>query len=76
MELRALFSSPAETRLIVCEAGDRSVETLVDAIPAVAWDEREAHDLHGVRFAGHEPMRPLLDHHAPLAAWTVPTRRP
>jgi len=72
VELRALFSSPAETRLIVCKAGDRSVETLVDDIPAVAWDERGAHDLHGVRFAGHEPLRPLLDHHAPLAAWTVP----
>ena len=73
VELRALFSSPAETRLIVCEARDRSVETLVEEIPAVAWDEREAHDLYGVRFAGHEPMRPLLDHDAPLAAWTVPT---
>ena len=45
----------------------------MDAIPAAAWDEREAHDLHDLRFAGHEPMRPLLDHDAPLAAWTVPT---
>ena len=71
--LRALFSSPAESRLIVCEARDRGVETLVDEIPAVAWDEREAHDLHDLRFVGHEPLRPLLDHHAPLAAWTVPT---
>jgi Ni,Fe-hydrogenase III large subunit len=71
--LRALFSSPAKTRLIVCEDSDRRVETLVDAIPAAAWDEREAHDLRGVCFVGHEPMRPLLDHDAPLAAWTVPT---
>jgi len=73
VELRALFSSPAETRLIVCQARDHSVETLVEEIPAAAWDEREAHDLHGVRFVGHEPMRPLLDHDAPLAGWTVPT---
>jgi Ni,Fe-hydrogenase III large subunit len=73
VELRALFSSPAETRLIVCQPLNRGVETLVDAIPAAAWDEREAHDLHDVRFVGHEPMRPLLDHDAPLAAWTVPT---
>ena len=72
-ELRALFSSPAETRLIVCEPRDRSVETLVEDIPAVAWDEREAYDLHRLRFVGHEPMRPLLDHDAPLAAWTVAT---
>ena len=49
------------------------VETIVDAIPAAAWDEREAHDLHGLRFSGHEPLRPLLDHGAPLDAWTVPT---
>jgi Ni,Fe-hydrogenase III large subunit len=71
--LRALFSSPAETRLIVCAASDRRVESLVEEIPAVAWDEREAHDLHGVRFVGHEPLRPLLDHDAPLEAWSVPT---
>ena len=73
VELRALFSSPAETRLIVCKARDHGVGTLVEEIPAVAWDEREAHDLHRLRFVGHEPMRPLLDHDAPLAAWTVPT---
>ena len=73
LALRALFSSPAETRLILCPVGGSSVDTLVDAIPAVAWDEREAHDLHDVPFTGHTPMRPLLDHDAPLAAWTVPT---
>jgi Ni,Fe-hydrogenase III large subunit len=71
--LRGLFSSPAETRLILCQVRDRRVETLVDAIPAVAWDEREAHDLHDLRFTGHEPMRHLLDHDAQLAEWTVPT---
>ena len=37
------------------------------------WDEREAHDLHGVRFAGHAPLRPLVDHDADLGRWTVPT---
>jgi Ni,Fe-hydrogenase III large subunit len=59
--------------LIACRPLDRAVESIVEEIPAAAWDEREAHDLHGLRFAGHEPMRPLLDHDAPLAAWTVPT---
>jgi Ni,Fe-hydrogenase III large subunit len=72
-ELRVVFSAPVATRVIVCETPDRVVESIVDAIPAAAWDEREAHDLHDVRFAGHEPLRPLLDHDAPLAAWTVPT---
>ena len=73
VELRAVFSSPASTRVTVCEVPNRSVESIVDAIPAAAWDEREAHDLHDLDFIGHEPLRPLLDHDAPLAAWTVPT---
>ena len=36
--------------------------TIVDLAPAAGWDEREAHDLYGVGFAGHEPLRPLVDH--------------
>ncbi len=72
-QLRAVFSTPGSERLITCDATERTVETIVDTIPAAGWDEREAHDLHGINFTGHEPLRPLLDHHAPLAAWTVPT---
>ncbi len=72
VDLRAVFSSPAGERAITCAGAKCGVETIVDAIPAAAWDEREAHDLHGVRFSGHEPLRPLLDHGAPLGAWTVP----
>ena len=44
----------------------------MDRLPHLAWDEREAHDLHGVGFVGHEPLRPLVDHPADLAAWTTP----
>ena len=72
VELRAVFSSPSGERVIACETSERIVESLVDAIPAAAWDEREAHDLHNLRFIGHEPLRPLLNHSAPLDAWTVP----
>jgi Ni,Fe-hydrogenase III large subunit len=50
------------------------VPTIVDLAPAAGWDEREAHDLHGVRFEGHEPLRPLVDHDPVLAHWTVPVR--
>ena len=50
------------------------VPTIVDLAPAAAWDEREAHDLYGVRFDGHEPLRPLVDHDLELARWTVPVR--
>ena len=55
--------------------------TIVDLAPAAGWDEREAHDLYGVRFAGHEPLRPLVDHDPELGrldragrAATTPTR--
>ena len=48
--------------------------TIVDLAPAAGWDEREAHDLYGVRFDGHEPLRPLVDHDLELAHWTVPVR--
>jgi Ni,Fe-hydrogenase III large subunit len=80
VELRAVFEAAGEESVIVSERSEATFEasppifeTIVDAIPAAAWDEREAHDLHHVRFAGHEPLRPLLDHDAPLDAWTVPT---
>jgi Ni,Fe-hydrogenase III large subunit len=49
-----------------------SVPSIVDVAPAAEWDEREAHDLYGVGFDGHEPLRPLADHMPELASWTVP----
>ncbi|MGZ6616850.1 MAG: hydrogenase large subunit [Solirubrobacteraceae bacterium] len=72
VELRAVFRSPTTTRVIVCRPPARAVESIVDEIPAAAWDEREAADTHGLRFVGHEPLRPLVNHSAPLDAWTVP----
>ncbi|MEO9176308.1 MAG: NADH-quinone oxidoreductase subunit C [Gaiellales bacterium] len=51
---------------------DGAVPSLVDIDPTAEWPEREAHDLHAVRFDGHEPLRPLVDHPAELASWTVP----
>ena len=49
--------------------------SIVD-LAAADWDEREAHGLHGVRFDGHEPLRPLVRHDLELDAWTVPVRGP
>ena len=72
VQLRAVFSSGPRARLITCETAERAVESIVDEIPSAGWDEREAHDLHGVRFVGHTPLRPLLDHGARLEHWTVP----
>jgi Ni,Fe-hydrogenase III large subunit len=46
--------------------------TIVDLVPAAGWDEREAHDGYGVRFDGHDPLRPLVTHSVSNDAWTVP----
>ena len=51
---------------------DGRVPSIVDLAPAAGWDEREAADLYGVSFDGHEPLRPLVDHDLDLARWTVP----
>ena len=50
------------------------VPSIVDLVPAAAWDEREAADLYHVRFDGHDPLRPLVDHDLRLDRWTVPVR--
>ncbi len=41
-------------------------------IPAANWDEREAHDLFGLRFAGHDPLRALVTHTDDAALWMTP----
>ena len=73
--VRTLLTDAAgATRIESVAAAAGEVPTLVDLAPAAGWDEREAHDGHGIGFAGHEPLRPLLDHDAPLEAWTTPVR--
>jgi Ni,Fe-hydrogenase III large subunit len=59
---------------VVVSADGPHVPSIVDLAPAAAWDEREAADLYGIRFDGHEPLRPLVDHDLDLARWTVPVR--
>ena len=53
----------------VAEGG--AVPSIVDLVPAAGWDEREAADLYGLVFEGHNPLRPLLDHGAAADRWTV-----
>ena len=70
--VRALLVDEAgTTRLETLETPSREAVSLVDLAPA-GWDEREAFDLYGVTFPGHEPLRSLVDHEALLSAWTVP----
>jgi len=70
----ALLAPDGTVSLETAAAEDGRVPSLVDLAPAVAWDEREAADLYGLRFDGHEPLRPLVDHDLDLAHWTVPVR--
>ena len=65
--VRTLLVAPTGTlRLESVEARDDAVPTIVDLAPAAGWDEREAHDLYGIGFSGHEPLRPLVEHDVPL----------
>ena len=67
-----LVGQNGETRLETVVAQGGSVPSIVDLAPAAGWDEREAHDLYGVEFPGHDPLRPLVDHDLDLRRWTVP----
>ena len=67
-----LASDDARMRIETIEPVAGAVPSLVDLVPAASWDEREAHDLYGVRFEGHEPLRPLVDHDLDTTRWTVP----
>jgi Ni,Fe-hydrogenase III large subunit len=73
-EVRLLVAGQGGDRLLATTIADGAVPTLVDLVPALDWGEREAHDLYGVGFTGHEPLRPLVDHDLDLASWTVPVR--
>jgi Ni,Fe-hydrogenase III large subunit len=73
--VRTLLSGPdGATRLETTAPHEGTVPSIVDLAPAADWDEREAADLYGIRFAGHEPLRPLVDHDLDLKRWTVRMR--
>jgi Ni,Fe-hydrogenase III large subunit len=67
-----LVARGGSVRALACRSARRRVPSIVDLVPAAGWDEREAHDLYGLRFDGHDPLHPLVDHPADPAAWTVP----
>jgi Ni,Fe-hydrogenase III large subunit len=67
-----LVDRDGDTRLETVTADEGTVPSIIDLVPAVDWDEREASDLYGVAFSGREPLRPLVDHDPDLARWTTP----
>ena len=68
----ALFARGPKTRVLTTPLGGEEAPTIVDLMPAAEWDEREAHDLYGLRLPGHEPLRPLVAHSLDTPSWTVP----
>jgi Ni,Fe-hydrogenase III large subunit len=71
-QARAVFAHPDRDVVIWTPVRTGAIDTLVDLFPAAGQDEREAHDSYGVRFHGHEPLRPMLEHTAAPESWTVP----
>jgi Ni,Fe-hydrogenase III large subunit len=64
---RAAFAAGAAVRVLTTPAD--GAPTIVDLVEAAGWDEREAHDLTGLTFPGHAPLRALVAH--PDAGWTT-----
>ncbi len=71
--VRVVLTAPdGQSRIESTIAVDGTAPSIVELAPAAGWDEREAHDLYGVRFDGHEPLRPLVDHDAALESFVTP----
>ncbi len=70
--VRAVFASRKGLHVVTCPVPTGHIPSVVDLLPAAAWSEREAHDAYGVRFDGHQPLRPLIAHPRDLADWTLP----
>lgn len=45
-----------------CQAGEGSLPSLAEKVPALSWHEREMTDLLGVHFKGHPKPHPLVLH--------------
>ncbi len=72
LQVNCLFTQAGHEHVLRAPAPAGAIDTLVDLFAAAGWDEREAHDSYGLRFDGHEPLRPLLEHPAEPDAWTLP----
>lgn len=72
LRVTAAIEQNGVKRSLTCDTDDGNVPSLVHLFPAAAWDEREAHDLYGVTFVGHDPLRPLVNHVDDPEAWMTP----
>lgn len=51
--------NPQGADLVLAGNADRGVATITDLLPAASWHEREAAEMFGINFFGHE-LQPLL----------------
>ncbi|HEY4896812.1 MAG TPA: NADH-quinone oxidoreductase subunit C [Solirubrobacteraceae bacterium] len=72
LQVSAVFATLGQDHVLCAVVPSGVIDTLVDLFATAGQDEREAHDRFGLRFDGHEPMRPLLAHPVEPEAWTVP----
>ncbi|MBK5232924.1 MAG: NADH-quinone oxidoreductase subunit C [Thermoleophilia bacterium] len=76
VEVRLVLRHGYGRRVLTARATASHLETVVDILPAAEWDEREARDLYGVNFDGHEPLRALVAHPPDRDAWVTPVEGP
>ncbi len=72
--LHCVFAKPGGDHALCAAVPSGAIDTVVDLFASAGQDEREAHDCFGLRFDGHEPLRPLLAHPVAPEAWTVPVQ--
>jgi Ni,Fe-hydrogenase III large subunit len=72
LQVTCIFARGGLEHVLCAAVPSGAIDTVVDLFATAGQDEREAHDSYGLRFDGHEPLRPVLDHSAEPEAWTVP----
>ncbi len=72
LQANCVFAHAGQDHVVRARAPAGEIDTLIDLFAAAEWDEREAHDSYGLRFDGHKPLRPLIDHSDQPEVWTVP----
>ena len=73
VELRAAFIRDGGFQMITCRPDPQRAPTIIDLVPATAWDEREAADLSGLVFSDHRTQT-LTTHPEQLEQWTTSVR--
>jgi Ni,Fe-hydrogenase III large subunit len=75
-EVVAVPNGPIVRLRVELAADDPTYPSITPLVPAAQWDEREAHDLHGVVPVGHPDPRPLVIHQPAVSAAGPPAAAP